>query len=135
MKLGSKFKTFHNDTSGVSAVEFAIVFPLLVMLVTGIIQLSSALFTESVMKHAIQEISRDAMVDLELTATDMEAEILKRVSDRGLTAEDITVTEASNGDGTATLNFELTYDYAMSIPFIFSKTIALKTTSNLLRRE
>ena len=128
-------KSFRDDESGVSAIEFAIVFPILVMLITGIIQVSNALYTESVMKHSIQEISRRAMVDTTFTATEMKAEILKKVSKRGLSADDVTIVEVSNGDGSATVTFNLGYDYEMSIPFVFTRTLTLKTNSELLRRE
>ena len=135
MRMLFKMNTFQKNDSGASAVEFAIVFPLLVVLITGIIQVSSALYTETVMKHAIQDIGRRAMVSTTLTATDMKAEILKKVTGRGLTADNINVTEVSNGDGSASVTFELTYDYEMKIPLVFTKTLALKTRSELLRRE
>ena len=84
------------DESGVAAVEFAFVVPVLVILLTGIIQIGGIMFTQNNMVDVARETARNLVVG-ELTATDAQGFAEDHLFSLGGTFT-VTVTEPDPAD-------------------------------------
>jgi Flp pilus assembly protein TadG len=70
-----------DDDSGATAVEFAIVGPIFLIMLIGIVQLSIAYFHGSSVQWAVDRAMRTAMVDADITSTEVENLIAASLGD------------------------------------------------------
>lgn len=107
------------NQKGQALVEFAIVLPVLLMLVMGIIQFGMMLNSYLAIENASREGARAGIVG----STDAEIESLIISSSPSLNPADLTVTltpsEANRRSGD-TLTVKVTYNYKFTIPIISS---------------
>ena len=82
--------------SGASAVEFAFTLPILVLMITGIIQFGLILFLQNNMANVARDASRRLAVG-EITKVEAEAEIQNRLVNWGSTFT-VTITEPNPAD-------------------------------------
>lgn len=105
------------NQKGQALVEFAIVLPILLMLVMGIIQFGMMLNSYLAIENASREGARAGIVG----STDAEIESLIIASSPSLDPADLTVTltpsEANRSSGD-TLTVTVTYNYKFTIPII-----------------
>ena len=64
---------FGRHRGGVAAVEFAMVFPLLIVLMLGVICIAQAFFTVSSVQWAVEKAARELMIDGDATGAEVEA--------------------------------------------------------------
>lgn len=107
------------DRRGVSAIEFAIVAPVLIFMVVGIAQMGSMFYAHSSLSHAVAEGARFATIHPRPTA----AEVVSRVeARRPLNAPGtFTTPTVSYARNTATGNWRATVamNYTLRLEFIF----------------
>lgn len=109
---------------GASALEFAILLPVFVMLLFGTVQLGLLFYQAGTVQHALEETAREVMVVQEMTPAQVEASIRSRLED--LTSVDVTVTydvESVGDASVAHVNAAFTLD--VFIPFVPSFSVPI----------
>lgn len=111
------------DRKGATAVEFAVISPLLVMVIFGVLEVGRVLYVHSTIQHAVEVSGRYAMVHPDAPLGDLR----KIANENGLTLL------GNNAAGTSTVGFNvstvafptmkvlvITADipYQMSVPFV-----------------
>ncbi len=96
MNLNYALNEYRNDEGGATAVEFSIIIMAFLMLVIGIMEASHALWVYNGVRNATEKISREALVQPDLSDTaleDMGKESLQamQISPEGFTIETETV--------------------------------------------
>jgi len=98
---------------GASAVEFAVIAPLFIALLFGVVEFGMILYTKGMMTHAAREGARYGVIygNPRRTAAEIETEVQKYLDLSGLTSP-ATVTVAGAGGSTgAQLNVRVDYAY------------------------
>lgn len=119
------------DRSGVSAVEFSLLAPVLLALVFGVIELGRVAYTQGVVSFAAEEATRHAVVNYAFSEDDVrdltEACLLGIDRDR---IDAIVVTGPVNpADNTRTISVEVSYNFEFLLPFLPEGTIPIRGTS------
>lgn len=120
-----------NKRKGQSMVEFALVLPILILLLVGIFEFGQMFNAYLQINHASREGARTAA----LRGTD--AEVIQTVKDSsptlGLTDADITITPSSRTRGDS-VKVEIVYDYQVEIGIIssiISDSVTLETQTTM----
>jgi len=122
--------------AGVAAVEMALVLPILLVILFGIIDFGLALYTKEVLANASREGARQGIrfVTPALTDSDIET-ITKDTLDKGYldsSKATVTVTNAGSGFGTdLTVNIQYLFDFLVVSAFVpgMSSQITLQSTT------
>ncbi|MCZ6606037.1 MAG: TadE/TadG family type IV pilus assembly protein [Alphaproteobacteria bacterium] len=125
------------DRDGVTAVEFAVIMPILLFLTIGLIDISRFVWYQTTLEHAAREGSRYASVRPgTATAGDIEAYIYNRTI--GISDADLGVTVSwtpTNAPGN-TVTINVSYDYSPIIAnFLPFEAIQLSTASTLIMSQ
>jgi Flp pilus assembly protein TadG len=107
------------DRSGATATEFALIFPLLAMLIFGIWYIGYALYQGGEVRHAVELGSRIYVTNASPTLSDLNTAVSSHLTDVPMNS--VTLNEASQTEGSAT-DAHITWSYQMttSIPFMSS---------------
>jgi Flp pilus assembly protein TadG len=118
----------HENQRGVAAVEFAIVLPLMTILLIGIIEFGIVLYNKQVVTNATREGARSAINDLgtKLNSSQIQNIVYEYASDKLITfgnpldMNDIAVSSSNNNVATREfpddVTVELTFEHAFVIP-------------------
>lgn len=104
------------DERGAVAVEFALVLPLLVMLVTGIIQFGLYYNAKLTLTHAVREGARAAVVGADPQGT-------VETASEGLELTDVDAPPCKVGDENVSVTASTDFDF--SIPFVDLGAVAI----------
>ena len=118
-------------TSGTVAVEFAFVFPLLIVFVLGIFAVGSVMHCISSVKYALEETARMLQMNSSLTQSDLQAAIDQKLTYYGKQAVTLTVTVDKDSYGSTVAHLTASYPYLIAIPFIPKYEGAYKQTSEV----
>lgn len=80
----NRLARFGRDRGGAAAVEFAMIFPLLIMLMLGVMLIGQAFFTVSSIQWAVEKAARELMIDPDATVAEIETranELLAELTD------------------------------------------------------
>ena len=130
----AKLTRITKDTNGTAAIEFAIILPLFLSFMLGVIEVAQAVYSQGVMRYAIQEVSRTIMVDSSLSASQVETAVTDKLD--GLNAADIlsvTATLVDNLDMTETLTLEVSYKYDFEVPLVTTIPLTFDSKTEVLR--
>jgi Flp pilus assembly pilin Flp len=117
---------------GASAVEFALILPLLIMLVFGIVEFGIAFNNYVTITHAAREGARIAAVDL--NNPDLKNIIIERSYPVSITPDDITISTPEGTNIGDPVEVEITYNISITIPLVGSWDIPLKNKA-IMRLE
>jgi Flp pilus assembly protein TadG len=106
------------STSGAVAVEFALVFPLLVVFVLGIYAVGSVMHSISSVRYALEETGRMLQMDSSLTQEDLQTAIDQKLAYYGKQAVTLTKTVDTDSYGSSVAHLTATYPYYIAVPFI-----------------
>ena len=116
--MSGKETGFGRDQRGASAIEFAIVFPVLILILFGIIEFGVAFFTQEVLTNASREGARAGIIQATPKPTESEIEtvVMNYAQTAGITvtAGDIAVAGAG-GVFPNPLTVTVTYLYAFQV--------------------
>ncbi len=129
-----KLKHIIQDIRGATAVEFAMVLPLFLSFVLGTMEVGHAVYSQGVMRFAIQEVSRTIMVDSSLSVAQIEKAVSTNL--QGLNVANIvslSATEVDNGDTTVTLTLFVSYKYDFEIPLITTIPLIFDSKTVVIR--
>jgi Flp pilus assembly protein TadG len=119
------------ERSGTTALEFAIVLPVLVLLTFAIFDSGRAFFVKHSLEHAVSNVSREALVDPLLS----DAQLIDRVRAHvaGMKSETVEVQVTRPViDGHAYIVLDARYPFALLVPFISSGDIVLAASARVV---
>ena len=124
------------ETRGTSAIEFAILCPIFITFVLGIMEASHAYYSQGVMRYAIQEVARTIMVQSDLNTSQMEELVVEKLS-RLHTADivGLSVSEVDNGDSTMTATLSVSYKFDMIIPMLSTFPMVFESKTQVVRES
>ena len=113
---------FGRNERGQALVEFALVLPILLILVLGIIEFGRAWNLHQTITHAAREGARTAaMFDASVTETQVEAEVKNSIAASGFNPDDADITfdgfKAGRGL-TVTVRIEMPFRFGLLAPFV-----------------
>lgn len=117
-----KFGFFMKDTDGAMAVEFAIIFPIFIVGLFGILELGNILYAKSTLQHGIETAGRYAMVHTDATLAEIKAEAISRSMELGALSPTFTVSQSTIGGIPFSL-IEVAGEYTMMTPLFTGRTI------------
>lgn len=120
------------NEKGASAVEFALILPILIILVFGIVQFGIAFNNYITITHAAREGARIAAVDL--NNPDLKNIIIERAYPVSITPDDIVISTPEGTDIGDPVEVEITYNISITIPLVGSWDIPLKNKA-IMRLE
>lgn len=118
-------KRVRRDESGVAIVEFALVFPILITLVFGIVNFAQAYYVKSSLQAGAREGARE--LALKHTAGVVDAAV--RAAAPSVAIDTVTVGTACPAAGDAKATVTATDAFTFSIPFLSLGTISLSATA------
>jgi Flp pilus assembly protein TadG len=126
------------DERGGAAVEFALVMPVLVLILFGIIEFARAWNVRQTLTDAVREGARVAVVNNALIPTQtlrdsVETIVMNAASNAGLDLAQLTVTSTGVGGG-VTAEVQAEYNYVPLIGLVLNAPITMRTTS-VMRNE
>jgi Flp pilus assembly protein TadG len=108
-------KLIGRDTSGNSAVEFAIVGPVFILILLAIVDFGRLLFVRSSMHYAVEEAGRYAMVYSTADKSTIETYAKTRVYGLDPTALTLTATVNSPSAGYVTITSDYTFNFMFQV--------------------
>ena len=96
--------------------------------------MAHAVYSQGVMRFAIQEIARTIMVDSDLSPSDVEIAVNAKLS--GLNVADIvdvTATQVDNEDTTETLTLFVSYKYDFEVPLVATIPLVFDSKTSVIR--
>jgi Flp pilus assembly protein TadG len=105
-------------SSGAVAVEFAIVFPVLIVFVLGIFAIGSVMHCISSVRFALEETARMLQMNSTLTQGDLQAAIDQKLTYYGKQAVTLSMTVDKDSFGSTVAHLTVTYPYFIAIPFV-----------------
>ena len=130
-----RIRPFIGRTDGAAATEFALVLPIFAMVMLGTIEVARVIYTQSVVRKVIHSVSREAMIDSSLSDAQLKTNVATAVAKVGVEADEITVASTTNGDGTATINFVVSFQHSLNIPFVANNGLSLQSDASIVRSE
>ena len=115
-------RRFGGAESGATAVEFALVLPLFIMLLIGIFELSRMMFVSSSVQYSVDRAARLAVIDPTVTLAAIETDILARLAVSNSPAVDLTITRTTIGI-TDVAQVSAHYDHLVSPVFFEPFTV------------
>lgn len=114
---------FLHDRRGSSAVEFALVFPLLAALMLGVVAISKVFYTMSSVQWAIERSVRQLMLDQTTTSTELEVAVNELLGNIGGVEISIAYSQTAppSDDGSDTIpvaHVVTDVSYPISLPFV-----------------
>jgi Flp pilus assembly protein TadG len=125
-KLSSSVCRFLRNRHGGAAVEMALVFPILSLMILGPIEAGWMLWTASTLDYAVEEAARCAAVDATNcgTTSNVQAVAVYRAMGLGMSAGDFTVTSPACGK-----QVTATYVFHFLMPFSTNFNVSIPATS------
>lgn len=112
MVRSHRYRQLHAE-GGAAAVEFAIIVPVLLLIVAGIVDFGRAFFTEIQLANAAREGARAAVVST-ISAGDIKTRA--ETSAPGLTLTFPVLQQCPSGDGNATVEVQTSFNYIILGP-------------------
>lgn len=117
-KAGRRLFKLWRCSSGVAAVEFAFVFPLLLIFMLGIYTVGSVMHCMSSVRYALEETARTLQLNPKLTVSDLQKTIDQRLTNFGKQAVTLTMSVQKDATGSDIARLTASYPYLIAIPFI-----------------
>jgi Flp pilus assembly protein TadG len=123
---------------GAAMIEFALVLPLLVTIMMGIIEFGRAMTVQTILTNAAREGARNAIL-AGATDTGVQTAVTTYLSNSGITAGSTTTITPTSNNATSGTVIHVTVSYPFSDVFAFPDWVGLKnvtlTSSVYMRRE
>lgn len=120
-------KRFRRDDEGVMAVEFAMILPVFLMMLFGTLEIGNVLYAKSTLQQGIETAGRYAMVHIDATSGEIEAEALSRITELGPLSPTFTVVQSVEA-GISYSTISVAAEYSVITPFFTGRTIDLTSS-------
>lgn len=114
----ARFHDLLRCSSGTVAIEFAFVFPLLILLVLGIYVVGSVMHSISSVGYALEETARMLQMNPALKQSDLQAAINSKLDHFGKQAVTLTMTVEEDSYGSSIAHLKASYPYMIAVPFV-----------------
>lgn len=115
--MRAPFRAFAADRSGATAMETAIVLPVAILFIIGILQLGFGIYCGDDVRHAIERGSRIYISNPTATDAQLSTAIASNLTTVQLSAITLTATDQTVS-GAAMKSVAWTYSYALQVPFM-----------------
>lgn len=112
---------FAGDRTGATALEFAMVAPVLIAMVIGVFNLGYALYCGAAVRHAIQQSSRALMFDPGISAATLKATVTGKLTQVPVENLQIAIATEAMTQSEEVKRISWTYDYMVYVPFLPSE--------------
>jgi Flp pilus assembly protein TadG len=119
------FRRLARNTSGATALEFAIVAPVFLAFVLGVFNLGYALYCGAAVRHAIQQSSRALMFDSNISADAFKVTVVSKLVQVPVTNLRITMSDEVVTQTEKLKRVTWTYDYMVYAPFLPSEQLEM----------
>jgi Flp pilus assembly protein TadG len=116
--------------SGAAAVELALILPVFITFMFGIINLGWAMFCGAEVRHAVERSTRLLIKDPTTSADAILTNVKSQLSAASPSAVTLTKTTQSIGTGGGIAKLSWTYGYTLTLPFV--KSVTLHFDSNMV---
>jgi Flp pilus assembly protein TadG len=128
--LRALFQRLRKNRWGATAVEFALVFPVFIVMVAGIVELSRAMWIKATLQFAIEQTARHAVVNTSLTTDELETYAATQLP--SLSGDDITFAATSTSfGGFDYITLTASYSFTTVIPIVDIPPIALNASTRV----
>ncbi len=132
-----RWAAFVGCRRGAIAVEFALVFPVFVVLVFLLVELGRVLYVHNSLSYAVQVATRYAVVrgaDSDVPATEAEIAVELKSRLEGIEPDDVTVEVTFTPDNSpgSTVSVQATYPYEPSVPFLPMDPFDISTETEMI---
>lgn len=124
-------RRLHHDCVGTTAVEFALLLPVLLMLLMAVLEFGRALWLRQDMQFAVEEAARYALAEDSATASAISAKASSRLVAVGPAGAAVQVTTTLDAD---TVTIVATADFATLVPGLLPPGIATLSARSRLPR-
>jgi Flp pilus assembly protein TadG len=104
--------------SGAAALETALVLPVFMTLVIGILNVGWALYCGAEVRHAVERATRLIIIDPDTTETAVQADVTGSLNAANPDDVNLTMTTESVGSGGQIARLTWTYGYTIDVPMI-----------------
>lgn len=123
--LPSMLRRLRRDRRAVSAIEAAIVMPVLLTFMIGIFELSMIFYYQAALNDALGSAARYATLSPTPTTTQVRTRIIDN-STMPMGSVTVTVTSGMTASGRTYYDLAATYNYAMHVPFLSLPSIPVE---------
>ena len=123
---------FDGGEGGAAAVEFAIIAPIFLAFLYGLLELARVIFTQGVLIYAVQEGSRYAAADSNSTVAAIGNVVTGKFIGISQNPAAVTVTPTVNPDGTRTVTVSVQYTFTWLVSLFGMSSITLQANSSSL---
>lgn len=131
--MSAERRTLAGDQSGASAVEFAMVAPLLVVLLFGVFQVGWALHCASSVRYALEESARALSIDPDITAAEVEAAMRARLVRFADPEISVAIAADASTPGLDVTSLNATYVHALSVPMLPTWELRFESAAAVVR--
>jgi Flp pilus assembly protein TadG len=116
--LTARISSLWRCSSGVAAIEFAFVCPLVIILMLGTYSVGSVLHCLSSVRYALEETARTLQLNPKLTQSELQKTIDTKLKNFGKQAVTLTMAVQKDASGSDIARLTASYSYLIAVPFI-----------------
>ena len=124
-------KLFARNTSGGAALEFALIAPILIMLLFGIFAFGWSMNADSSVRYSLEASARSLQLNNTLTQSDIQTIATKKLQALGLQNINVTITIDPASNGFRMAHVTASYAYVINFPYFSNYPINYSTTVNV----
>lgn len=125
---------FKRNKDGAVAVEFALILPVLLIMLFGTMEIGNILYAKSILQQGVETAGRYAMIHIDATTTEIQAEAIARTSDLGSLTPTFAVVQSVSG-GISYAVISVSGDYTMITPLFAGRTITITSQMSVAQTD
>lgn len=123
-------RRFGRNTDGAMAVEFAMILPIFLTMLFGTLEIGNVLYAKSTLQQGIETAGRYAMVHIDASVSEIQAEAISAVSHLG-SLQPVFVVEQTSVNGITYSIISVSAQYSVITPLFSGQTIDLSSSMSV----
>lgn len=119
------FRALIRDARGATALEFAMVSPVLIAMLIGVFNLGYALYCGAAVRHAVQQSSRALLFDPNISASAFKVTVASKLDGVPVANLNIAIGSETVNQTQSLKRVTWTYDYMVCAPFMPSEELEM----------